>query len=393
MENEIVETQEKETVKKTVKPKKIKDEKKNKSHSTNWLACFIAGLIGAASMYLFVYYVMPMGSTSTVINKSEKEVTVNENGIADAVEKLYDAVVVVTVYKNETLSASGTGFVYKTEGKKAYILTNNHVINNATDVYVTFTDGTIVKTNVEGSDVYSDIAVLSVESSYIKSVAKLGNSEDLRLGDTVFAIGAPLDSAYSWSVSRGIVSGKDRLVEVELSSGNTKTPMVVNTLQTDAAINSGNSGGPLANSNGEVIGITSIKLASAQIEGMGFAIPIEIALDYAEELIKGEEIERPFLGISMLDVNQAYYTREYYSLIREANVTKGVIVSEVQKKSSAALAGIEENDIITKVDGKEIASSAYLRYYLYKHKVGDEMKVTIIRNNKEKDIKIKLSAN
>jgi len=169
--------------------------------------------------------------------------------------------------------------------------------------------------------------------------------------------------------------------------------MVVNTLQTDAAINSGNSGGPLANSNGEVIGITSIKLASAQIEGMGFAIPIEIALDYAEELIKGEEIERPLLGISMLDVTSAYYSREYYSLIREANVTKGVIVGEVVKKSSAALAGIEVNDIITKVDGKEIASSAYLRYYLYRHKVGDEMKVTIIRDNKEKDIKIKLTAN
>jgi len=366
-------------------------EKQNNKTLKNGIIIIICFFLGMLAMYgIFYYFPSTIG---TVVTKLEKDVTITDTGIADAVEKVYDSVVVVNTYIKGEAYASGTGFVYKTEGKKAYILTNNHVINNATDVYVTFTDGTIVKTNVEGSDVYSDIAVLSVESSYIKSVAKLGNSEDLRLGDTVFAIGAPLDSAYSWSVSRGIVSGKDRLVEVELSSGNTKTPMVVNTLQTDAAINSGNSGGPLANSNGEVIGITSIKLASAQIEGMGFAIPIEIALDYAEELIKGAEIERPFLGISMLDVNQAYYTREYYSLIREANVTKGVIVSEVQKKSSAALAGIEENDIITKVDGKEIASSAYLRYYLYKHKVGDEMKVTIIRNNKEKDIKIKLSAN
>lgn len=366
-------------------------EKQNNKTLRNGIIIIIIFFLGMLAMYgIFYYFPSTIG---TVVTKLEKDVTITDTGIADAVEKVYDSVVVVNTYVKGEPYASGTGFVYKTEGKKAYILTNNHVINNASDVYVTFTDGTIVKTNVEGSDVYSDIAVLSVESSYIKSVAKLGKSEDLRLGDTVFAIGAPLDSAYSWSVSRGIVSGKDRLVEVELTSGNTKTPMVVNTLQTDAAINSGNSGGPLANSNGEVIGITSIKLASAQIEGMGFAIPIEIALEYAEELINGDEIERPFLGISMIDINQAYYTREYYSLIREANVTKGVIVREVEKKSAAALAGIEENDIITKVDGKEIASSAYLRYYLYRHKVGDEMKVTIIRDNKEKDIKIKLTAN
>lgn len=281
--------------------------------------------------------------------------------------------------------------MYKVENGKAYLLTNNHVISKAEDVYITFTDGTIVKADVVGADVYSDIAVLSVSDEYGKNIAELGKSEDLRLGDTVFAIGAPLDSAYSWSVTRGIVSGKDRLVEVELTSGNTKTPMVVKTIQTDAAINNGNSGGPLANANGEVIGITSIKLASEAIEGMGFAIPIEDALDIADELTTGKEVERPYLGVYMLDIMQAYYSREYYEIIRDANVTKGVIVTEVEPKSSAALAGIEENDIITKIDGKEIASSAYLRYYLFKHKAGDEMKATIIRNNKEIDIKIKLT--
>ncbi len=366
-------------------------EKQNNKTLRNGIIIVVIFFLGMLAMYgIFYYFPSTIG---TVVTKLEKDVTVTDNGIADAVEKVYDSVVVVNTYVNGQATSSGTGFVYKTENKKAYILTNNHVINGGDDVYVTFTDGTIVKTTIEGSDVYSDIAVLSVSNEYVKSVANLGKSEDLRLGDTVFAIGAPLDSAYSWSVTRGIVSGKDRLVEVELTSGNTTTPMVVNTLQTDAAINSGNSGGPLANSNGEVVGITSIKLASSSIEGMGFAIPIETALDYAEELVNGKDIERPYLGISMIDVTNAYYTREYYNLIREANITKGVVIASVENKSSAALAGLEKNDIITKFDGNEIASSAYLRYYLYKHKVGDEIKVTILRNNKEKDIKVKLAAN
>jgi len=351
----------------------------------------IVFFIGMAGMYGIVkkYPIL----ISTEVTKIDKNVTITDTGIAEAVDKVYDAVVVVNTYINGEVYSSGTGFVYKTKENKAYILTNNHVINSGDDVYVTFTDGSIVKTEIVGSDVYSDIAVLSVDKEYITTIAELGKSENTRLGDTVFAIGAPIDSAYSWSVTRGIVSGKDRLVEVELTSGNTTTPMIVNTLQTDAAINSGNSGGPLSNANGEVIGITSIKLASSQIEGMGFAIPIENALDIAEELINGKEVKRPYLGIGMIDVIKAYYYREYYSLIKEANVTAGVIITEIEKKSSAALAGLKENDIIIKIDNNEITSSAYLRYYLYKHKVGEEMKITIIRDSKEMEIKVKLAAN
>lgn len=354
----------------------------------NGLILIVIYFIGMASMF-GIFYFFP-NTKEVTETRLKKEVTVNENGIADAVEKLYDSVVVINTYINGKAYAQGTGFVYKTDNQKAYLLTNNHVISEADDVYITFTDGSIVKADVVGSDIYSDIAVLSVGKEYGKNIAEIGNNDETRLGDTVFAIGAPLDNAYSWSVTRGILSGKDRLVRVEMTSGSTKTPMVVNTLQTDAAINNGNSGGPLANSNGEVIGITSIKLASESIEGMGFAIPIENALEIAEQLEKGREVERPYLGVYMLDVIDAYYSREYYSLIREADITKGVIVTDVEAKSSADLSGLEKGDIITKVDDNEISSAAYLRYYLYKHKVGEEMKVTIIRNNKETDVKIKL---
>lgn len=370
----------------------MKTSKKSNNTLKNGIIIVITFFVGMLAMYgIFYYFPSTIG---TVVTKLEKDVTVTDQGIADAVEKVYDAVVVINTYANGRPYASGTGFVYKRDNNNAYLLTNNHVIAKSDDVYVTFTDGTIVKAEVRGADVYSDIAVLSVSSEYGQNVVELGSSEALRLGDTVFAIGGPIDSAYSWSVTRGIVSGKNRLVEVEMTSGNTKTPMIVNTLQTDTAINSGNSGGPLANSNGQVIGITSIKLASEDIEGMGFAIPIENALEIAEHLIDGKEVERPYLGVYMLDINSInpYYNRDYYNLISEANVTKGIIVTDVEAKSSASLAGIEKYDIITKVDGTEVASSAYLRYYLFKHKVGDEMKITVIRNNKEMDIKVKLVA-
>ena len=369
-------------------------EKKKNTTLRNGIILIITFLLGACCLYgIFYFFPNVIGTTVT---KLEKDVTVTDEGIADAVEKVYDSVVVVNTYNDGKAYSSGTGFVYKTEDDTAYILTNNHVIDNADDVYVKFTDETVVKAEVVGSDVYSDIAVLSVDEEYIIAVAEIGSSEDARLGDTVFAIGAPLDSAYSWSVTRGIVSGKDRMVEVEFTSGNTTTPMIVNTIQTDAAINSGNSGGPLANSNGEVIGITSIKLASSSmsnsnIEGMGFAIPIETALQFAEQLIGGEEVERPYLGISMIDVTNAYMSREYYEIIRKANVTSGVIVAGFTDNSPAEQAGLKVGDIIIKVDGNDAPSNAYLRYYLYKHTVGDEMALTIIRDGKEKDIKVMLT--
>lgn len=374
-------------------------EKKKNTTLRNGLILIGVFLLGMLALYgIFYFFPNVIGETVT---KVEKDVTVTDEGIADAVEKVYDSVVVVNTYIKGELYSSGTGFVYKTEDGTAYILTNNHVIDRADQVYVKFTNETVVEAKIVGSDVYSDIAVLSVDEDYIISVAEIGSSEDARLGDTVFAIGAPIGSAYSWSVTRGIVSGKDRLVEVELTSGNTKTPMIVNTLQTDAAINSGNSGGPLANANGEVIGITSIKLAgstttSSTIEGMGFAIPIETAVEYAEQLISGNEVTRPYLGIYMLNVTDVYTSfqyRNYYDIVSEADVTTGVIVTDFENNSPAKEAGLEEGDIIIKVDGNDTPSAAYVRYYLYKHSVGEEMTLTIIRDGKERDIKVMLTEN
>ena len=350
----------------------------------------IAFFVGCLAMYAVVYF-FPTTITES-ITKVEKDVTVTETGIADAVEKVYDAVVVVSTYKGETLSSSGTGFVYKKDSNKYYILTNHHVIDGGNKVTVTFTDGNILETTVVGSDQYADIAVLSLESTKDLTVASLGNSENSRVGDTAFAVGAPLDSAYSWTVTRGILSGKDRMVEVSVSNSSS-SDYVMKVLQTDAAINSGNSGGPLCNSNGEVIGITSLKLVSSGVEGMGFAIPIEFATNKAEQIIKGESSEYPYIGISMLDLTTVYNTYKYYSLIKESGLSSGVIVASVEKGSPASKAKLQANDIITKIDGNDVKNLAYLRYYLYQHNVGDKIKVTVYRDGSAKELSVTLGTN
>jgi len=301
----------------------------------------------------------------------KKNITITETGLADAVEKVYDAVVVIENYSGTRVTSSGSGFVFKTDDKYGYILTNNHVINGSKDIKVTFTNEKTVNATVVGSDEYSDIAVLSVPVSSVVIKAETGSSENMRVGDTTFAVGAPLDSTvYSWSVTRGILSGKNRTVETDDS--------IMEVLQTDAAINAGNSGGPLCNINGEVIGITNMKIASSQIEGIGFAIPIETALDVANSLITGEKINRPYLGISIYDAMNRF------------TWDTGIYINSVEKNSLAENAGLKAGDRIVKIDGTNVTSTANFRYNLYKHKIGDKVKITVERDGKELDFSITL---
>ena len=316
--------------------------------------------------------------SKNIIEKTKlvKDVTVTDTGIADAVEKVYDSVVVVKTYSREQLYSTGTGFVFKTDDKYGYILTNYHVISNSSNVEVVFTNNETIEAKIVGSDEYADIAILSVEKDNIISTAITGSSEDMRVGDTTFAVGAPIDSTvYSWSVTRGILSGKNRLVE---SDDN----YIMEVLQTDTAINSGNSGGPLCNSNGEVIGITNMKLASSSIEGMGFAIPIETALEYADSIMNGTEIRRPYIGVSIYDA------KSYFS-----STTAGIYVESVESNSPADKAGLKKGDKITKVNDKEVSNVSYFKYELYKYDIGDKVKITIERDGKEKEITITLGSN
>lgn len=370
----------------TIKPTSTIKQKTNKKENSNFwqknknvlISIIITFAICLGIFGLFYNYYLK----NLIVEKTklEKSVTVTDKGIADAVEKVYDSVVTIETYINNRAYASGTGFVFKTEGDKAYILTNSHVISNSNSVKVTFTNNKQVTADVVGSDDYSDIAVLSVSKDDILLIAETGSSEDMKVGDTTFAVGAPIDSSiYSWSVTRGILSGKDRLVEV--TSSDNKSTYVMEVLQTDTAINSGNSGGPLCNSNGQVIGITNMKLASSQIEGIGFAIPIEEALKYAESIISGKQISRPYLGITIYDATN------YYSN------TSGIYIEYVEQNSAADKAGLQKGDKILEVNGKEVSNSSYFKHELYKYDVGEQITIKVERNGKEKEIKITLGSN
>ena len=353
---------------------------------------FLAFVLGSVWTYLVINQLD--SGTILTIGENKGSYTISENSIADAVDKIYDATVVVQTSKEGNIISTGTGFVYKVDGSTAYVMTNNHVVSGGDAAKVIFSDGTAADTKILGGDTYADIAVLTTSASSIKQVATLGNTENLRLGDTTFTVGAPLGDNYSGTVTKGILSGKDRLVEVSFSG--TTLDYYMNVLQTDAALNPGNSGGPLCNINGEVIGVNSLKLTQEQtstssysVEGMGFAIPIEEALNYANSIEEGGTVKRPYIGISMLDITNSYYLWQA-GVTLPKNIKEGVAVIEVVNSSPAAKAGLQKGDIITKLEETKVGTVAKLRYELYKHTPGDKIDVTYNRDGKEYTTQIKL---
>ena len=353
---------------------------------------FLAFVTGS----IWTYLVMNQLNTgkASFIGNSGNSYTISENSIADAVAKVYDATVVVQTSKKGNIVSTGTGFVYKVDGSTAYVMTNNHVVASGDSAEIVFSDGSSAETKILGGDTYADIAVLTVASSSIKQVATIGKTDTLRLGDTTFAVGAPLGDAYSGTVTKGIVSGKDRLVEVAFSG--TTSDYYMKVIQTDAALNPGNSGGPLCNINGEVIGVNSLKLTQEQtstssysVEGMGFAIPIEDALYYAEIIEDSGTVKRPYIGVSMLDITDSYYLWQAGITIPKG-VEEGVAVIEVVSSSPAAKSGLQKGDIIIKINKEKVDSVAKLRYELYKHAPGDKIDITYNRDGKEYTTQIKL---
>lgn len=339
--------------------------------------------VGSALMYGLIYFF----PTKIVKSVKKEEVTVSETGISKSVKKVYNSVIYVKTNANNT-GSMGSGFVYKKGEKKAYIITNYHVVNGANEIEITYFDDSTAKATLVGGDEYSDIAILTVDASTVKQVVTTGDNSKMEVGDTVFAVGAPLGLDYKGTVTRGILSGKDRLVDVSL--GNTmSSDWVMNVMQTDASINPGNSGGPLCNVNGEVIGVTSMKIVQTEAEGLGFAIPIEDAMSYAEQIEKNKEVKRPYLGVELVNVNQIG-SLMYRGIEINTDLTEGAVIAGIQKDSPASEAGIKSGDVITKINNYEIESVARFRYYLYKYNPGDKIKVTVNRNGKDKTMTVKL---
>lgn len=205
----------------------------------------------------------------------------------------------------------------------------------------------------------------------------------------MFTIGSPMSSEFSGTVTRGILSGKNRMVEVSVGSSSSKD-WIMNVMQTDAAINPGNSGGPLCNVSGEVIGINSMKIVQSEIEGIGFSIPIEDALLYANKIVKGEKIQRPFLGVQMADMSTSGYYLAKQGIKIDNSVTSGVIVISTTDNGPSNKAGLEKGDVIIGIGKYKVKSVAELRYYLYKYEPNDEVEIKVIRGKEQKIFKVKL---
>ncbi len=364
---------------------------------------FISGIVGA-TLVIGTCFGVPtiknklMGSTiskpiTTSTSSSDSSVNLvnlseySNTSIAVA-EKVLPSVVGITVTfpvnsvfgGSSTSDAGGSGIIISEDG---YILTNNHVISSeSSSYYYEIGKATSIKVNlynqeetfdatVVGTDTYTDLAVLKIDKTGLIP-ATLGNSDNVKVGEFVMAVGNPLGMDYS--VTSGIVSAVNR----EVNSEGT----VYYAIQTDAPINSGNSGGALVNSQGEVIGVNTLKLAGTGIEGIGFAIPISSTTSIVNQLIEYKTVKRPYIGIQGSSVDTA--TAKRY------NLPEGIYVESVEENSPASNAGLKQSDIITKIEGTDVKSVNELNKIKYTHNIGDTVTLSVYRNNENIDIQIKL---
>ena len=367
------------------------------------LISFFSGILGTFTTLQLSQKQNSGTTTTTTVSKAAVK---NENSTTQAVDKVKDAVVSVITYSSnsqnslitsdetdtdtnaEQVFSEGSGVIYKKEGDTAYIVTNTHVINGAKKVDIRLADGTKVPGEIVGSDTYSDIAVVKIAADKVTTVAEFGDSSQLTVGETAIAIGSPLGSEYANTVTQGIVSSLNRNVSLKSEDGQA---ISTNAIQTDTAINPGNSGGPLINIQGQVIGITSSKIASnggTSVEGLGFAIPANDVINIIKQLEKDGKVTRPALGIHMVNLSNLS-TTDLQKLKLPGNVTSGVAVRSVQKNMPAN-GHLQQYDVITKVDDTKISSTTELQNALYSHSIGDEMTVTYYRNGKEEKTTIKL---
>ncbi|OSX89920.1 hypothetical protein BTJ45_04302 [Bacillus mycoides] len=271
-------------------------------------------------------------------------------------------------------AGSGSRVIYKKNGNKAFIVTNNHVIDGANKVEVKLNNGKKVPAKVVGTDSLLDLAVLEIDGTDVKRVATLGDSDKNRTGETVIAIGNPL--GLEGSVTKGIISSKEREIPVS-TLGNQQVDWQAQVIQTDAAINPGNSGGALFNEQGEVIGINSSKIAQQAVEGIGLAIPIHIAKTILESLEKDGTVKRPMMGVQLLDVEKMKDSaRDQLKLPKE--IINGVVLGSILNQSPAEKGGLPQYDVVIALDEQKIENVAQFRKYLYeKKKMGDTIKVTV----------------
>ena len=370
---------------------------------------FISGLAGVLVGALLVWFFIPSvvsnltdsgTKNSTGIGSSERVSIDITTDVTTAVEEVSSAVVGVTNIQSvnnfwshstsQQEAGTGSGVIYKVDNGRAFVITNYHVIEGAEALEVTLDNGSKVEATLVGSDIWTDLAVLEMDAKGIDTVLEFGDSDALKQGETVIAIGNPLGLDFYGSVTTGVVSGKDRAIPVDIN-GDGVEDWQADVLQTDAAINPGNSGGALINVAGQLVGINSMKISESTIEGIGLAIPINSAIPIIEDLETNGKVNRPSMGVTLVDLTNvpAYHQRDTLKL--PAEVTTGVVVDEVLENTPAAQAGMKTYDVIVEMDGEKIESTIDLRKHLYNEKeIGDTMKVKVYRQGELVELNLTL---
>ncbi|AFS39741.1 MAG: trypsin-like peptidase domain-containing protein [Leuconostoc gelidum] len=360
----------------------------------------IAGIIGGGAILYGQRGVENLQATTQKVNtKATKTTTISDNATAtSAYGKISDAVVSVLNFSKSGTnsyqeSSEGSGVIYKKAGDAAYVVTNNHVINDAAQIQVMLHDGKKVTATLVGKDAMTDLAVLKIDPSVVTTTADFGDSSKIQVGQKVLAIGSPLGSEYASSVTEGIISAKKRLVASTSENGQNYGGSTV--IQTDAAINPGNSGGPLVNFQGQVVGINSMKLSSSasgtSVEGMGFAIPSDQVVDVVNKLVRDGKITRPAIGIGLVELSAVTVDDQKKLLKIPASVNGGVVVMSTTQNGPADKAGLKKYDVITAIDGKKVTGQADLREELYKHNLNDTVTITYYHQEDKKTVKVKLT--
>ncbi|SNZ02330.1 serine protease Do [Terribacillus aidingensis] len=387
-----------------------------KSKRPNWLLpAILGGIIGAGIVLLVAYGLDQDSMKMNNQSQSQQEGTVQQvsdtnqdtglqnvrvdvqSGITDIVDETSPAVVgVVNLQQGDALfsqeesaAGSGSGVIYKKRGNKAYVVTNHHVVEGATDVDVVLHNGAEISAELLGSDVFTDLAVLEIDASRVEKVIDIGNSSSVKTGEPVIAIGDPL--GFSGSVTQGIISGINRTVPQDFN-GDGRSDWQADVMQTDAAINPGNSGGALINMAGQLIGINSMKIAESSVEGIGFAIPVDSAVPVMEQLEQNGQVKRPYLGVEAYSLNEIPAGERSGHLGLPEDIENGVYIWSLVPSSPAQQGGLQELDVITELDGQAIKDMTALRKHLYEEKqIGDKMKVTYYRDGQRGETTVTLS--
>ena len=352
------------------------------------IICFI---ILAYCVYVSITAEQQYASEYKAETTSVDESTNNENNISDLIEKVNNSVVGISKIKNKgstiflkegTQSLGlGTGFIV---AKNGYIVTNEHVSGSKNSTcYVTLEDGRDYEANVVWADAEMDMSVIKINADNLPYL-NLGDSDKIKIAEPVYAIGNPIGYEFQRTVTSGIISGLDRTIKIE---DDDKNYYMEDLIQTDATINPGNSGGPLIDKEGNVLGINSIKITTA--EGIGFAIPINIIKPIVEKLKNNGEFNAATLGIFAYDKGVIPYINQ--ELNKNIKLNNGIYVAEVIRNSPAEKAGIQKGDVLIGIDGKTIDKMSELRIYIYEKEIGDEVTIKYIRNNREYEKTITLA--